>query len=229
MRIVVAGGHGQIAMLLHPLLKARGHQGRGLIRNPDHADEVRQAGAEPVLCDLEAEDDIAEAVWPTDAVVFAAGAGTAGLSRLSLPGLGDRRYDLSGHTKELSAPNTSMTTWTSSRSASIAENPVLAVSSSTVSCNRQRKSSLRPTETSWAERTPMSRTTTCGVSCRDGPCSTKRAGAQGVCASVHMWCGAQKPAYGRAPTRSNQGVTKGARPHCSHRGLQKRPPNDHKI
>jgi hypothetical protein len=25
MRIVVAGGHGQIAMLLHPLLKARGH------------------------------------------------------------------------------------------------------------------------------------------------------------------------------------------------------------
>ena len=75
MRIVVAGGHGQVAMLLHPLLKARGHQVCGLIRNPDHADEVRQAGAEPVLCDLEAEDDIAEAVRPADAVVFAAGAG----------------------------------------------------------------------------------------------------------------------------------------------------------
>ena len=75
MQIVVAGGHGQIAMLLHPLLKARGHQVRGLIRNRDHRDEVREAGAEPVLCDLEAEDDIAEAVGPADAVVFAAGAG----------------------------------------------------------------------------------------------------------------------------------------------------------
>ena len=75
MRIVVAGAHGQIALLLHPLLKARGHQVRGLIRNGDHADDVRQAGAEPVLCDLEAEDDIAEVVGPADAVVFAAGAG----------------------------------------------------------------------------------------------------------------------------------------------------------
>jgi uncharacterized protein YbjT (DUF2867 family) len=75
MQIVTAGGHGQIAMLLHPMLKARGHQVRGLIRNPDHADEVRQAGAEPVLCDLEAEDDIGEAVGTADAIVFAAGAG----------------------------------------------------------------------------------------------------------------------------------------------------------
>ena len=75
MQIVVAGGHGQIAMLLHPLLKARGHQVRGLIRNPSHTDEVRRAGAEPVLCDLEAKDDIAEAVGSADAVVFAAGAG----------------------------------------------------------------------------------------------------------------------------------------------------------
>jgi len=75
MQIIVAGGHGQIALLLHPLLKARGHQIRTLIRNPDHADEVRQAGAEPVLCDLEAEDNISDAVGPADAVVFAAGAG----------------------------------------------------------------------------------------------------------------------------------------------------------
>lgn len=75
MRVSVAGGHGQIAMLLHPLLKARGHQVRGLIRNPDHADDVRRAGAEPVLCDVEGEDDVAEAVGSADAVVFAAGAG----------------------------------------------------------------------------------------------------------------------------------------------------------
>ena len=75
MRIVVAGGHGQIAMLLHPLLKERGHEVSALIRNTEHADEVRHAGAEPVLCDLEAEDDITAAVSQANAVVFAAGAG----------------------------------------------------------------------------------------------------------------------------------------------------------
>ncbi len=75
MRVTVAGGHGQIAMLLHPLLVERGHEVRGLVRNPDHVDAVRAAGAEPVLCDLEAEADIAAAVGAVDAVVFAAGAG----------------------------------------------------------------------------------------------------------------------------------------------------------
>ena len=47
----------------------------GLIRNKTHADEVRDAGAEPVLCDLESTADVAAAVQPADAVVFAAGAG----------------------------------------------------------------------------------------------------------------------------------------------------------
>jgi len=75
MQIVVAGGHGKIAMLLHPLLMERGHQVRGIIRNPDHAEDVRAAGAEPVLCDLEAKDDIGEAVGAAEAIVFAAGAG----------------------------------------------------------------------------------------------------------------------------------------------------------
>jgi uncharacterized protein YbjT (DUF2867 family) len=73
--VVVAGGHGKIAMLLHALLVARGDTVRALIRNPDHADEVRAAGAEPVYCDLEAESDISTAVGSADAVVFAAGAG----------------------------------------------------------------------------------------------------------------------------------------------------------
>jgi len=75
MQVVIAGGHGQIAMLLHPLLKRRGHQVRGLIRNPDHADALRQAGAEPVVCDLETDDGIAEVVGSADWIVFAAGAG----------------------------------------------------------------------------------------------------------------------------------------------------------
>ncbi len=75
MQIAIAGGHGQIAMLLHPVLKAHGHHVRGLIRNSLHADEVRDAGAEPVLCDLESEDDVTESVSGVDAIVFAAGAG----------------------------------------------------------------------------------------------------------------------------------------------------------
>lgn len=75
MHIVVAGGHGQIAMRLYPLLLARGHTVSGLIRNPDQAQDLRQAGAEPVVCDLEREDDISDAVGAADAVVFAAGAG----------------------------------------------------------------------------------------------------------------------------------------------------------
>lgn len=75
MNIVIAGGHGKIAMLLHPLLVERGHSVRALIRNPDHAAEVRAAGAEPVICDMETEEDLSGAVGKADAVVFAAGAG----------------------------------------------------------------------------------------------------------------------------------------------------------
>jgi uncharacterized protein YbjT (DUF2867 family) len=77
MDVVIAGGHGQIARRLAPLLAARGDRVRGLIRNPAHADDVRATGAEPVLCDLEAAstDELARAVEGADAVVFAAGAG----------------------------------------------------------------------------------------------------------------------------------------------------------
>jgi uncharacterized protein YbjT (DUF2867 family) len=75
MKIAVLGGHGKIAMHLHPILKQAGHQVHGLIRNPDHANELRQAGATPVLCDVEKEDDISEMTGEADAVIFAAGAG----------------------------------------------------------------------------------------------------------------------------------------------------------
>jgi uncharacterized protein YbjT (DUF2867 family) len=75
MDVVVAGGHGQVALRLLELLAARGDRARGLIRNPDHAADLEQVGAEPVLCDMEAEDDLAPFVEGADAVVFAAGAG----------------------------------------------------------------------------------------------------------------------------------------------------------
>lgn len=75
MRVTIVGGHGRIAMLTHPLLVARGHRVRALIRKAEQAEEVRAAGAVPVVCDVEAEADISEAVGPAEAVIFAAGAG----------------------------------------------------------------------------------------------------------------------------------------------------------
>lgn len=75
MKIVIAGGHGQIAMHLHPILKQKDHTVKGLIRKEEQADDLKDAGAEPVLVDIEKEDDISEAVGSADAVVFAAGAG----------------------------------------------------------------------------------------------------------------------------------------------------------
>ena len=77
MLVAIAGGHGKIALLLARELRERGDEVRSLIRNPDHAEDVREAGAEPVVCDLEHEDPetVAEAVRGADAVVFAAGAG----------------------------------------------------------------------------------------------------------------------------------------------------------
>ena len=77
MRVVIAGGHGKIALLLERLLAERGDQAVGLIRNPAHVAEVQKAGAEAVVCDLEAAsvDDVAAALSGADAVVFAAGAG----------------------------------------------------------------------------------------------------------------------------------------------------------
>ena len=75
MDVVVAGGHGKVGLRLLRLLADRGHRARGLIRNPNHADELNNIGAESVLCDMEALDDISRCCEGADAVVFAAGAG----------------------------------------------------------------------------------------------------------------------------------------------------------
>jgi uncharacterized protein YbjT (DUF2867 family) len=95
MLVAIAGGHGQIALRLTRQLAARGDEVRSLIRNPDHADDVREAGGEPVVCDLEEADDqiVARVLEGADAVVFAAGAG---------PGSGSARketMDLGGAVK----------------------------------------------------------------------------------------------------------------------------------
>ncbi|HEV2873609.1 MAG TPA: SDR family oxidoreductase [Thermoleophilaceae bacterium] len=77
MDVVIAGGHGKIGRRLARLLVARGDRVRGLIRNPDHAGDLREDGSEPVVCDLESAgaDEVAAAIEGAEAVVFAAGAG----------------------------------------------------------------------------------------------------------------------------------------------------------
>ena len=75
--VAIAGGHGKIALSLTERLSGRGERVISLIRNPDHADDIRQRGGEPVVCDLEHADvsEIAAAISGAAAVVFAAGAG----------------------------------------------------------------------------------------------------------------------------------------------------------
>lgn len=77
MRVVIAGGHGQIALLLEKVLAERGDSPVGIVRNPDHVPDLEKAGAEAVVLDLESADvaEVAEAIDGADAVVFAAGGG----------------------------------------------------------------------------------------------------------------------------------------------------------
>ncbi|MFB7332574.1 NAD(P)H-binding protein [Streptomyces adustus] len=77
MRIVIAGGHGQIALRLERLLSARGEEVAGIIRKAEQGDDLREAGAEPVLLDLESAsvEEVAAHLQGADAAVFAAGAG----------------------------------------------------------------------------------------------------------------------------------------------------------
>lgn len=75
MKITVVGAHGQISMLLHPILIENGHSVRGIIRKEDQADDLKELGVEPVAADIEELEDISDAVGDADAVLFAAGAG----------------------------------------------------------------------------------------------------------------------------------------------------------
>ena len=75
MDVVIAGAHGKVARHLTRMLAGRGDRVRGIIRNPDHAADVEADGGEPVVVDMEAADDLSDAVRGADAVVFAAGAG----------------------------------------------------------------------------------------------------------------------------------------------------------
>jgi uncharacterized protein YbjT (DUF2867 family) len=77
MRVVLAGGHGKIALLTEELLTAAGHEAVGLIRAAGQAGDLAAVGAEPVVLDLEHSDvaTVAAVLAGADAVIFAAGGG----------------------------------------------------------------------------------------------------------------------------------------------------------
>ncbi len=77
MRVVIAGGHGQIALILERLLAERGDAAVGLVRNPAHVPDLQAVGASAEVLDLErtSVSALAEVLRGADAVVFAAGAG----------------------------------------------------------------------------------------------------------------------------------------------------------
>ena len=82
-RILIFGGHGKVALLLEPLLTARGDQVTAVIRDAGQSDDVRATGAEPVVFDVESasREAMAALVAGHDAVVWSAGAGGGSADR----------------------------------------------------------------------------------------------------------------------------------------------------
>ncbi|RPF22298.1 SDR family oxidoreductase [Myceligenerans xiligouense] len=80
MRIAIVGGHGKVALHLHPLLVRAGHTPVALVRNESYHDELRRLGAEVRPLDIEHAEatDFTAAFEGCDAVVFAAGGGPDG-------------------------------------------------------------------------------------------------------------------------------------------------------
>ena len=80
MRIVIVGGHGQVARPLGRILVAAGHEPVGVVRSEVQAEHLAADEVASVLLDLEDTDVAAmtDAVRGADAVVFAAGGGPDG-------------------------------------------------------------------------------------------------------------------------------------------------------
>ncbi|CAN5353359.1 SDR family oxidoreductase [soil metagenome] len=83
MRIVIAGGHGKIALLLSRQLADAGHQPVGLIRSEAQAADLEAAGAASIVLDLEKAtvEQVAAVLAGANAAVFSAGSGGGNAQR----------------------------------------------------------------------------------------------------------------------------------------------------
>jgi nucleoside-diphosphate-sugar epimerase len=76
-RVVILGGHGKVALLAAPRLRADGFVVDSVIRDEKQSADVEQAGGTPVVLDIEHADvdELARVFEGAAAVVFSAGAG----------------------------------------------------------------------------------------------------------------------------------------------------------
>lgn len=79
MKVIIAGGHGKVALKLTRYLARQGDTVVGITRNPRHIDDIKQAGGDAVVLDLERAtvDEVAATLVGADAVVFSAGSGNS--------------------------------------------------------------------------------------------------------------------------------------------------------
>ncbi|KUL28523.1 NAD(P)H-binding protein [Actinoplanes awajinensis] len=82
-RVLVMGGHGKVALLALPLLVEAGHEVTAVLRNPEHAADVAETGAKPLVADVEqlGVEELATLFAGHDAIVWSAGAGGGSPSR----------------------------------------------------------------------------------------------------------------------------------------------------
>lgn len=76
-RVVIVGGHGQVALLAAPLLVQAGHEVTSVIRDAAQSDDLEAVGALPLVLDIETAtvDELTVALSGHDVVVWSAGAG----------------------------------------------------------------------------------------------------------------------------------------------------------
>ena len=81
-RYVLIGGHGKVALHITKIATKPPHNWKidSIFRNPDHTDEIRSAGANPITLDIEhaTVDDLANIIQGADGVIWSAGAGGKG-------------------------------------------------------------------------------------------------------------------------------------------------------
>ena len=76
-RVAVIGAHGKVGQQILHLLYDAGHEAVGVVRNPEHSEDIVRLGGEPLVHDLEhsTAEDFAGRLEGVDALVFTAGAG----------------------------------------------------------------------------------------------------------------------------------------------------------
>ena len=75
--VTIIGGHGKVALRAARILSEAGAEVYSVIRNPEHSDAVSEAGATPVVADVEKVDDdeMRELLRGSGTVIWSAGAG----------------------------------------------------------------------------------------------------------------------------------------------------------